>query len=141
MRSLRCLWTVLLTLLLTSSVLATELTGPIVGVLDCDTIEVLNGHHTERIRLSDIDCPEKGQAYGQKAKQVALARVFEKEVTLRIYGKDKYGRTIADVLLLDRTNVNHTLVEESWCWGSVRLHSFCPASHGLSKRTDCDSHA
>jgi len=62
MRSLRCLWTVLLTLLLTSFVLATELTGSIVGVLDGDTIEVLHNQHPERIRLSGIDCPEKGQA-------------------------------------------------------------------------------
>jgi hypothetical protein len=39
---MRCLWTVFLTLLVTSSVLAIELTGPIVGVLDGDTIEVLH---------------------------------------------------------------------------------------------------
>jgi micrococcal nuclease len=29
---------------------------------------------------------------------------------------DKYGRTIADVLLPDGTNVNHTRVKEGWCW-------------------------
>ncbi len=29
---------------------------------------------------------------------------------------DKYGRTIADVLLPDGTNVNHTLVKNGWCW-------------------------
>jgi len=38
------------------------------SVLDGDTIEVLNDQHPERIRLSGIDCPEKGQAIGQKAK-------------------------------------------------------------------------
>ena len=32
------------------------------------------------------------------------------------YGKDKYERTIADVLLPDGTNVNHALVKEGWCW-------------------------
>jgi endonuclease YncB( thermonuclease family) len=37
---------------------------PVVSVLDGVTLEVLNGHHTERIRLSGIDCPEKGQAFG-----------------------------------------------------------------------------
>jgi endonuclease YncB( thermonuclease family) len=35
---------------------------------------------------------------------------------LQTYGKDKYGRTLADVLLLDGTNVNQTLVEGGWCW-------------------------
>jgi len=32
------------------------------------------------------------------------------------HGLDKYGRTLADVRLLDGTNVNHTLVKEGWCW-------------------------
>jgi micrococcal nuclease len=30
--------------------------------------------------------------------------------------QDRYGRTIADVLLPDGPNVNHTLVKEGWCW-------------------------
>ena len=80
------------------------------------TIEVLHNSHPERIRLSGIDCPEKGQAYGQKAKQAASALVFGKEVTLQTFGKDKYRRTIAKVLLPDGTNVNHALVKEGWCW-------------------------
>ena len=61
-------------------------TGPVVSVLDGDTIEVLNGHHAERIRLSGIDCPEKGQAFGKRAKQAASALVFGKEVTLQTHG-------------------------------------------------------
>ena len=39
-----------------------------------------------------------------------------KEVTLQADGKDKYGRTLADVLLPDGTHVNHTLVKNGWCW-------------------------
>jgi endonuclease YncB( thermonuclease family) len=31
-------------------------------------------------------------------------------------GKNKYGRTISDVLLPDGTNVNHTLVKDGSCW-------------------------
>ena len=30
--------------------------------------------------------------------------------------KDKYGHTLADVRLLDRTHVSHTLVKDGWCW-------------------------
>jgi endonuclease YncB( thermonuclease family) len=52
----------------------------------------------------------KGQAYGKRAKQAASALVFGKQVTLKTFGKDKYGRTIADVLLPDGSNVNHALV-------------------------------
>ena len=103
-------------LLLCASLATADFTGPVVSVLDGDTIEVLHNQHPERIRLSGIDCPEKSQAYGQKAKQATSALVFGKEVTLQIFGKDKYGRTIADVLLLDGTNVNHELVKDGWCW-------------------------
>ena len=85
-------------------------------MIDGDTIEVLNGHHSDRIRLSGIDCPEKGQVYSKKAKQAASALVFGKQVTLQTHGKDKYGRTLADVLLTDGTNVNQELVKEGWCW-------------------------
>jgi micrococcal nuclease len=38
-------------------------TGPVVAVLDGDTIEILHNTHPERVRLSGIDCPEKGQAW------------------------------------------------------------------------------
>ena len=93
-----------------------DFTGSVVGVLDGDTIEVLHNSRPERIRLSGIDCPEKGQAYGQKAKHAASALVFGKEVTLQTYGTDKYGRTLADMLLPDGTNVNHALVKDGWCW-------------------------
>ena len=30
--------------------------------------------------------------------------------------QDRYGRTIADVLLPDGTHVNHTLVKNGWWW-------------------------
>jgi endonuclease YncB( thermonuclease family) len=93
-----------------------DFTTHVVGVLDGDTIEVLHNGRAERIRLSGIDCPEKGQAYGKRAKQAASELVFGKDVTLQTHGHDKYGRTLADVLLPDGTNVNHTLVKDGWCW-------------------------
>ncbi|MDZ4733512.1 MAG: thermonuclease family protein [Nitrospirota bacterium] len=99
-----------------SVALASDFTGKVVGVIDGDTIEVLHNQHPERIRLSGIDCPEKGQAFGKRAKQAASELVYGKEVTIQTHGKDKYPRTLADVLLPDGTNVNHTLVKDGWCW-------------------------
>jgi len=95
---------------------AADFLGSVVSVLDGDTIEVLHNTRAERIRLNGIDCPERDQAYGKRAKQATSALVFGKEVTLQTYGKDEYGRTIADVLLPDGTNVNHALVRDGWCW-------------------------
>jgi micrococcal nuclease len=42
--------------------------------------------------------------------------VFGKEVTLQTHGTDKYGRTLAAVLLSDGTNANHVLVKDGWYW-------------------------
>lgn len=107
---------ILLSLLLASPGLAGEFSGSVVGVLDGDTIEIVHAHQTERIRLSGIDCPEKGQAYGQRAKQATSTRAFGKDVTLQTFGKDRYGRTVADVILPDGNNLNQQLVKEGMCW-------------------------
>ena len=49
--------------LFSSFLYAADFSGSVVGVLDGDTIEVLHNQHPERIRLSGIDCPEKGRAH------------------------------------------------------------------------------
>ncbi|HWF60659.1 MAG TPA: thermonuclease family protein [Nitrospira sp.] len=105
-----------LVLLFLFSAPAFSFTGEVVSVLDGDTIEVLRNGKAQRVRLYGIDCPEKGQPFGNNAKQATSAMVFVLEVTLEIHGKDKYGRIVADVLLADGTNVNHALVKDGWCW-------------------------
>ena len=57
--------------------------GLVVSVLDGDTIEVLHKQNPERIRLSGIDCPEKGQAYGKPTKLAASDLAYGTEVTLQ----------------------------------------------------------
>jgi len=96
--------------------LAADFTGPVLRIIDGDTIDVLHNHQAKRIRLYGIDCPEKGQAYETEAKQALSDLVFGKAVTLRTHGKDKYGYIIADVLLLDGHNINLELVKQGWCW-------------------------
>ena len=57
---------------------ASDFTGLVVSVLDGNTIEVLHNHRAERIRLSGIDFPEKGQAFGTRAKQAASELALER---------------------------------------------------------------
>ena len=106
----------LLCILLARAALAADYSGLVVSVLDGDTIEVLHNRYSERVRLSGIDCPEKGQQYGHQAKQATSEMVFGKEVLLQTHGRDRSGRTLADVRLPDGTHVNHTLVKNGWCW-------------------------
>jgi endonuclease YncB( thermonuclease family) len=41
---------------------------------------------------------------------------FGRDVILQTHCQNKYGRTLADVLLPDGTNVNQELVKAGWCW-------------------------
>jgi micrococcal nuclease len=86
------------------------------AVLDGDTLEVLHPQHPDRIRLSGIDCPEKGQAYGARATHAASALAFGKDVTIQTHGLDKYRRTLGNVILLAGTNVHQELVTQGWWW-------------------------
>ena len=104
------------TVCLASDLRGAEFSSPVVSVLDGDTIEVLHNHHPERIRLSGIDCPEKGQAFGKKAKQFTSTLVYGKEVTIQVLRKDRHGRTVADVVLSDGTNVSRELVRAGLAW-------------------------
>lgn len=95
---------------------AAEIGGQVIAVVDGDTIDILHHNRANRIRLHGIDCPEKGQPHGKRAKQAVSALVFAKEVIVQTHGLDKYGRTIGDVLLSDGRILNHELVKDGWCW-------------------------
>ena len=101
--------------LLTSIALA-DFTGRVVGVTDGDTIKVLHNGKAEKIRLHGIDCPEKAQPFGTKAKQFTSAMVFGKMVRVLTHGRDRYGRTVADVILPDGGNMNQALVKVGLAW-------------------------
>ena len=58
------LWSAAFVLLWAAPAHAADFSCHVVFIIDGNTFEVLNGHHADRIRLSGIDCPEKGQAGG-----------------------------------------------------------------------------
>src|SRR5262249_5899852 len=91
-------------------------TGSVVSVLEGNTIEVLQYAQPERLRLSGIDCPEKGQTYGNEAKQAASTLVLGRHVILQTHGHDKYRHILGDVFLRNYTTVNHVLIKDGWCW-------------------------
>src|SRR5207249_123625 len=93
-----------------------DFSGRAVGVSDGDTIKILHNSKPEKVRLNGIDCPEKGQAYGSKAKQITSALAFGKVVTVKVRGVDKYGRTVADVILPDSRILNRELVSAGLAW-------------------------
>jgi micrococcal nuclease len=91
-------------------------TAMTIDVTDGDTITVLHEGNDEVIRLNGIDCPEKTQAYGKKAKKYTSDKVLNEMVTIESKDVDRDGRTIGDVLLADGTSLNHGLVQEGLAW-------------------------
>ncbi|ELT9905992.1 thermonuclease family protein [Escherichia coli] len=75
-----------------------ELRGRVVAVMDGDTLAVLDaGRQEHRIRLAEIDAPEKGQPFGQRSKQSLSGLCFGREAVIEDRGHDRYGRTIGRV--------------------------------------------
>jgi len=100
----------------TDVALAADFTGHVVGVTDGDSIKVMHEGKAEKIRLSGIDCPEKKQPFGTRARQFTSQLVFGKEVTVQETGRDRYGRTLAEVILPDGRSLNQELVKVGLAW-------------------------
>jgi micrococcal nuclease len=91
--------------------------GKVTGIKDGDTFEVLYDGRPEKVRLAEIDCPEKSQAFGKNARQYASDLCFGKTVTVVSTGKrDRYGRVVGTITTGDGTNVNEELVKAGFAW-------------------------
>ena len=91
-------------------------TGKVVRVLDGDTLSLLTAENEQiRVRLLEIDAPEKNQAFGNKSKQALISMCAGKKAELKGTSKDRYGRTLAHVYC-DGQYVNKELVKQGMAW-------------------------
>jgi micrococcal nuclease len=74
-----------------------SLTGKVVSIADGDTITVLVDRTQHKIRLDSVDCPERAQPWGTRARQFTSGAVFGKQVTVKVTDKDRYGRYVGRV--------------------------------------------
>jgi endonuclease YncB( thermonuclease family) len=104
------------TLLLAIPSFAETLQGRVVGISDGDTVTVLDVSNKQwKIRLMGIDAPEKKQAFGNKSKENLSDLVFNKQVTVEYYKKDKYGRTVGKISV-DGIDANLEQVKAGLAW-------------------------
>lgn len=88
----------------------------VIGIKDGDTFVVLTRKKQQiTIRLAAVDCPEKKQNYGEKAKQFSSQEIFGKVVNVRIVSKDMYGRNIAFVTYANK-NLSKELLKAGLAW-------------------------
>ncbi len=92
-----------------------DFSGQVVAILDGDTIDVLVDQRPVRVRLAQIDAPEKRQAFGTRSRQMLAELVFRKAVRVDEAGHDRYGRVIGTIYVGD-LNVNAQMVRQGMAW-------------------------
>jgi endonuclease YncB( thermonuclease family) len=116
---------------------------PIVGrawVVDGDTIDIAGS----RIRLEDIDAPEKDQSCadpdgrdwpcGQAATRQLRDHIRGQSLTCRPRARDRYGRVVAGCSLPDGTDLNAWLVRQGWALASGFAYAADQAEAKTQKR-------
>ena len=93
----------------------------VVAIADGDTLTVRCEAHAEqpattlKIRLAEIDAPEKGQAFGNSSKQHLSDVCFKEQAEVRPLTIDRYGRTVARVIC-DGIDANVEQVRSGMAW-------------------------
>lgn len=102
-------------------------TGQVVNVSDGDTITVRRDNGPQvKVRFYGIDCPEKAQPYGQKARDLTASMVAGRTVDIQEKDVDRYGR-IVGLVSIDGANLNESIVRNGFAWVYLQYckESFC----------------
>jgi len=98
-----------------TSATAETIAGKVVKVADGDTITILADRKQTRVRLANIDTPERKQPWGKKAKQALADLVAGEWVEVEVLDVDRYGRTIG-LVLVGGIEANRALVHDGHAW-------------------------
>lgn len=104
-----------LLLLLLSHICLADYKAQVIKVIDGDTIEVKYHSKSIRIRLYAIDAPERGQAYGQKARRYLADLIAGKIVQVENRGTDIYHRQLAYIYYHNKS-INELMVANGFAW-------------------------
>lgn len=80
-----------------TGILAAAFFAGVIGISDGDTLTVLHERQPIKIRVAEIDAPEKKQPFGTRSKQSLSDLCFGKQAEVFPQKTDRYGRTIARV--------------------------------------------
>jgi len=89
--------------------------GKVVRVTEGDTITILREAKNETIRLYGVDCPERGQDFGQNARQFTSDMVLGKKVDVQKVSTEQYGGTFG-IVSIDGAVLNLELVKFGYAW-------------------------
>ncbi|EPU1003442.1 thermonuclease family protein [Escherichia coli] len=106
----------LLALLLPGTLFAAEMQGTVIRVIDGDTIDLFHERKPVRIRLANIDAPEKKQAYGRWSLHKLNSLVIGQTVTVTYTQSDRYGRILGRVVSNNGIEANRYMVQSGAAW-------------------------
>ena len=89
--------------------------GKVIKVTDGDSINILHESKPLRIRLAEIDAPERGQPFWKKSREALADYVSGKEVTVEEVDIDRYKRIVGQVYVGDLW-VNGALVRGGYAY-------------------------
>ena len=93
-----------------------QISGYVISIADGDTLTLLTADKERvKVRLAEIDTPEKKQPYGQRAKQELASLTFNQTARVRVIDTDRYGRVVGRVVV-DDLDVNAELVRRGAAW-------------------------
>lgn len=91
----------------------------IIGIADGDTLtarcNTSEGEQNIKVRLAEVDAPEKGQPWGRQSKQHLAGLCFQKPAEVRPVSSDRYGRTVARVTC-DGIDANAEQIRAGMAW-------------------------
>lgn len=82
---------------------------------DGDTVVLRKGGEVTRIRLAEIDAPERDQPFGRESRRMLTELLATGPIAVDPRGGDQFGRTLA-VLYVGYTNVNEAMVARGGAW-------------------------
>ncbi|HEY6094180.1 MAG TPA: thermonuclease family protein [Gallionellaceae bacterium] len=100
---------------------AEEFDAKVIAVMDGDTVLVLRGEQRIKVRLANIDAPEKAQPFGSESREALVKLVMQKQVHVRNQAMDNYGRMVAELSVGGRS-VNEEQVRRGMAWEYSHFH-------------------
>ena len=84
-------------------------------VVDGDTVHVFYQDEVYKIRLTEIDAPERDQPYGSNSTEYLKSLLKEGMVDIDISGTDRYGRKLGRLYWRGK-DINRELVSAGYAW-------------------------
>lgn len=87
----------------------------VVKIADGDTFTAVKDNNEIRIRLAEINTPEKGRPWSKQAKQALKSQIAGKTVKIDEVDVDRFDRVVA-IVYVNSTNINEWMILNGHAW-------------------------